>query len=121
MADALFAEPAEVASFAADLPEKYLACRDTGHVWRPFDARVDKTKGCYVRSHRCMNCRSLRHQHLTFSGGVIRTAYEHSDGYLSDIGRIAGEGRDVLRLESIQRALGKRQVRSLQRRYSEAS
>lgn len=114
------AEVEDVADFARHLPEKWLVCRDTGHVWRPFDAQVLKDKGCYERSHRCFNCKTVRRQHLTFRGAVLRTIYEHPEGYLSDIGRIVGEGRDALRLESLKRAIGGRKLHVLQRKFDEA-
>lgn len=110
----------DVASFAAHLSEEWLVCRDTGHTWRPFDAKVLQDKGCYERSHRCASCDTIRHQRLSFRGAVLGTTYDYPDGYLSNVGRIVGDDRDRLRLESLQRALGKRRLNSLQRRYAEA-
>lgn len=96
----------EIAAFAAELPEKFLLCRELGHLWRPYDAHWDTEHNCYVRVLRCTRCYTRRHQNLSSLGGVLASHYEYVDGYQSKgLGRIEKEGRDRLRLESITRTI----------------
>lgn len=98
------AEAAEVAAFAQSLPESYLYCRELGHNWKAWTARqVDDS---IERVLRCNRCRCERHQILTLTGGVHSNKYVHPEGYLHDgMGRIVGDGRDALRMESIKRTI----------------
>lgn len=102
-----YADPGDVADFAASLPEKFLYCREMGHNWRPFSAGRFKDGG-YERILRCVRCKTERHQNITSVGVVVSSKYVHPEGYLSKgMGRIVGEGRGVLRLESIKRIVNK--------------
>lgn len=93
----------DVREFAASLPERYLHCREMGHNWRPFSAGRYKDGG-FERVLRCTRCRTKRRQGIDGRGMIMASSYEHPPGYLSDgMGRIVGEGRGALRLESIQR------------------
>lgn len=98
------ADPGEVADFAALLPEKFLHCREMNHNWRPYTVGRHKDGG-YERVLRCSRCRTLKTQHLDRFGMLVGSAsYQHPEGYLhAGMGRIVGEGRGVLRLESIKR------------------
>jgi hypothetical protein len=94
---------ADVQSFAESLPEKFLYCREMGHNWRPFSAGRFRDGG-FERILRCTRCRTRRVQGISARGLVLSNRYEHPDGYLvQGIGHIVGEGRGVLRLESIKR------------------
>lgn len=109
VADEDFAENlGHVKDFAADLPEKYLHCRELGHLWRPWKAGVHPDGG-YERTLRCSRCGTKREQSLSSMGMVLSNNYKHPDGYLSPegVGRIVGEGRGLLRLESIKRVIAK--------------
>ena len=99
-----YADSGEVEAFAAELPEKFLHCREMNHNWRPFQVGRHKDGG-YARVLRCVRCRTRKTQHLDMMGMIVGTAkYEHPDGYLHvGMGRIVGEGRGLLRLESIKR------------------
>jgi len=99
-----YAEPTEVAAFAEDLPERFLHCREMNHNWRPFTVGSYKDGG-YERVLRCVRCRTRKVQHLDRFGMLVGNAkYEHPDGYLhKGMGRIVGESRGLLRLESIRR------------------
>lgn len=98
------AEPSEVESFAQSLKMSYLMCRELGHNWRPATARYVRSQKVYERSLRCVRCTCERQQVLDASGSIISTHYVHPEGYLhKGLGRIVGEGRDVLRLESLNR------------------
>lgn len=97
------ADLAQVEEFAAGLPKKYLHCRELGHLWRPYTARRHPDGG-FERTLRCSRCTTRRHQTLSSRGMVVSSHYEHPEGYLTQgIGRIAGDGRGLLRLESISR------------------
>lgn len=102
-----FANVGEVGAFAADLPENFLLCREMGHNWRPWAAQWSPQEQCYERILRCTRCKTERHQTLTNRGGVVTSHYQYPEGYQhKGFGRISGEGRDLLRLESITRAIG---------------
>lgn len=104
----LYADEAEVEEFAAHLPERYLHCREMNHNWRPFTVG-SHADGGFERVLRCVRCRTRKTQHLDSRGMIVGSAkYEHPEGYLhAGMGRIVGEGRGLLRLESIKRIASK--------------
>lgn len=91
------------------LPNSYLLCRDMGHLWRPFTARIAEGGGGYERTMRCTRCRTTRSQVLSMSGHVLSGGYTYQDGYLApkNTGRFDTVNRDGLRLESTLRLLSK--------------
>lgn len=96
----------EVAAFAANLPEEFLQCREMGHNWRPHSAKWVPQYHVYERSMRCSRCATERHQVLSDVGHVLSGGYHYPEGYAhKGFGRITGDGRDRLRLESIFRVL----------------
>jgi hypothetical protein len=93
----------DVQAFAEELPERFLYCREMGHNWRPFSAGRYKDGG-FERILRCTRCRTRRIQGISSRGLIISSRYEHPEGYLvKGMGHIWGEGRGILRLESIKR------------------
>ena len=98
------AELDEVTEFASGLPERFLHCREMNHNWKPFTVGRHKDGG-YERVLRCVRCKTEKTQHLDQYGMILGSAkYDHPDGYLHEgFGRIVGEGRGLLRLESIKR------------------
>jgi len=103
----LAAELDDVKDFASSLPERYLYCREMGHNWKPFSAGRFKDGG-FERILRCVRCRTKRYQGIDHRGIITASRYEHPEGYLTEgLGRIVGEGRGVLRLESIRRIVAK--------------
>lgn len=104
---ALGADRAEVAGFANGLSISHLHCRELGHNWRPWVARYDEEHNAYERALRCTRCRTERWETIGLSGAKLGSHYKYPDGYVAPagLGRIVGEGRDALRLESLQRAL----------------
>lgn len=93
----------EIQDFAAELPEKFLECRELGHLWRPWTARSNELGG-YDRTLRCTRCLTKREQVITARGIVHSNKYIHPEGYLhKGMGRIVGDGRGLLRLESVKR------------------
>lgn len=100
-----YADPGEVADFAAELPISHLHCRELGHNWKPWVARIAEDGG-FERALRCTRCRAERWQSLTRGGSIVSSHYVYPDGYIHEgLGRIVGDGRDALRLESLTRAL----------------
>lgn len=99
-----YASEGDVEDFAATLSDAYLQCRELGHNWRPHTAGRYKDGG-FRRTLRCPRCRTKKHQELSSRGQIMgSTHYTHPDGYLTHgMGRIVGEGRDILRLASIMR------------------
>ena len=101
-----YAERDEVESFAAGLSISHLQCREMGHSWRAWVARWDAEHNSYERALRCTRCKTERWEHIGTSGSKLGIRYVYPDGYTTEgIGRIVGEGRDALRLESLTRAL----------------
>lgn len=99
------AQLSDVEEFAASLPDKFLHCRELGHLWRPFTAGRHADGG-FERVLRCTRCKTKRQQSLNSRGMIMSNQYIHPEGYLTEgIGRIVGEGRGLLRLESISRVL----------------
>lgn len=103
----LGADPEEVAGFAHGLSISHLHCREMGHNWRPWVARYDEEHNSYERALRCTRCRTERWEDIGLSGAKLGTRYVYPDGYTAPagMGRIVGEGRDSLRLESVTRAI----------------
>lgn len=99
-----YAETGEVEEFAAELPETFLHCREMNHNWRPHKVGRHEDGG-YARVLRCVRCKTTKTQHLDLVGMIVGSSkYEHPEGYLhKGMGRIVGEGRGKLRLESIKR------------------
>jgi hypothetical protein len=89
------------------MKQTHLECRDVGHLWRPWTAREvhDQQLGRHwERTLRCTRCRAARTQLLTAQGAIVSNRYTYPDDYLrKGLGRIAGEGRDALRAESLRR------------------
>lgn len=104
-----YADRAEVAEFAQTLTISHLECREMGHNWKRWIARWIPEQHAYERALRCVRCRTERWQLLSDSGAVLPGGgYKYPDGYQHQgLGRIVGEGRDALRLESLRRDLEK--------------
>lgn len=97
----------EVREFAQHLPERFLHCREMGHNWRPYSAGRWEDGG-FERVIRCTRCKTKRFQGIDSRGLIVSSHYEHPEGYLSNgLGRIVGDGRGALRLESIKRIVSK--------------
>lgn len=112
-----FADPQEVADFAAGLESEWLFCRTYQHNWKPWSAHWSDHEGCYDVKIRCNRCTTKRVQKMSDKGTVLSSHYEYPEGYLhAGMGRIAGESRDVLRLESVTRVLTKQEERASKRK-----
>ena len=112
-----FADPQEVAEFAAGLEEDWLYCRTYQHNWKPWTASWSGELGCYEVSIRCNRCFTRRVQTMSDKGQVLSSHYEYPEGYLhAGMARIAGEARDRLRLESVTRVVANTEQRAAKRR-----
>jgi hypothetical protein len=101
-----YADRESVEEFAAKLSVSFLQCRELGHIWKPWTARFDEEHNSFERALRCPRCKTERHETLSLRGAKLKNHYVYPDGYTTDgLGRIVGEGRDALRVESITRTL----------------
>jgi hypothetical protein len=103
------ADPKAVADWSSGLPDSYVLCRDMGHTWRPFRATFNQDMNAYDRTLRCGRCRTERQQVIGLNGLILSGGYNYPDGYLSPSGsgRINGQGKGALRLESTLRLISK--------------
>lgn len=89
----------------AEIPTDYLQCRDFGHAWQPYTARLAGAE--YLSVIRCMRCGTERTRRIGQRGQVLATDYHYADGYqIHGLGRLTGTDRDMLRLASVQRLIG---------------
>lgn len=105
----------DVSSWAADLPSRFLECRDLGHNWRPLSAYLAELAlsdterlTVYEQTMRCSRCRTERFRRLgAATGTILGNGYAYPDGYLSppNTGRLTSSDRDGLRLEALTRTL----------------
>lgn len=110
-----YADADEVASYAHELRTSYLLCRELQHNWKPWSASWDDEHHNYVRRIRCTRCHTVKHQRVSRTGGVLASHYEYPDGYLhARLGRIVGDARDTLRLESLMRSINSPNLKAVE-------
>lgn len=104
------ADPKVVAAWSAELSDAYIQCRDMGHRWAPYTAKFDEVMNAYRRVLRCSRCKAKRAQHIGLSGLILGGTYDYPPGYQTPkgTGRIDGNGRGALRLESTLRLITKK-------------
>lgn len=91
-------------TFAGQLPQRLLHCRELGHTWRHWGVADEPEHHCYARTTRCSSCHTLRHWVIDYAGHVVSSHYTYPQGYLAS--NVApGLTRDPFRLEAIQREL----------------
>lgn len=96
----------EVMAWGEELPDAYLSCRDLGHTWRPFTASWDSQERAYRRVLQCSRCTTERTQWVSSSGHIAHgNSYNYPEGYTAPggWGRMDGQARDALRLQSVLR------------------
>jgi len=99
-----YADAAAVSQYAKGLSNEFLLCRTYRHPWQPETATWNKAYRYYHVTHICPRCGSRKHEEMSERGQVYSGWIEYAEGYLLEgVGRIAGDGRDVLRLTSIER------------------
>lgn len=106
-----YAKPRDVQAFAEGLKNQHLMCRTYGHGFNPYTvtrATAEGNKAVYFEQTLRCKCRVKRRLLLSRTGAIISSTYDYTEapGYLTQgIGRVVGEGRDVLRLEGITRLM----------------
>lgn len=89
-----------------DMRQDFIQCRDFGHAWRPFTARWMPAERVYHTQLRCSRCRTIRTRYINDHGQQVGHTYAYPDGYqIRGMGRMTGEDRDHLRLESVLRVV----------------
>lgn len=100
------ASRSDVKAEAKKMADEYLSCRDVGHTWRQF--RVVRVRGGYNRDLFCPTCKTNRHEFISRTGERLSSGYTYPKGYqLKGLGRVIGEGRNIIRLESVVRTMDK--------------
>jgi hypothetical protein len=102
MTDLGWATPAEAASAAQSWSLQVLECRTWGHNWQ-ITAKMFVARYRYYAMTWTCACGTQRHREMNKRGAVFATWYTYPDGYLSDVGRIAGDAKDVLRAAVMDR------------------
>lgn len=98
------ATPEQVVELAAEWPAAYVECRIDKHEWRPSTARHYPGFRYFHVVKVCHRCRTEKHQEIGEAGQLYASSYRYPTGYLTNgRGRIIGDSRDALRLESIKR------------------
>lgn len=99
----------EVETWSQDMPEAFLACRDYGHQWWPHTAHFSAREQAYDRTLRCKRCGTTRSQWISLRGEVLGGHYDYPEGYQAPpgSGRLDGDGRAALRLESTLRLVNR--------------
>lgn len=99
-----YAETREVERQATSWSDEVLECRVDGHMWRPARATHHTTYRYYYVVQRCPRCLCERHTEMTERGTITARWITYADGYLcKGMGRIVGDGRDILRLSALTR------------------
>jgi len=90
-----------------DIPDEYLACRDLGHAFQPWDVRRFRQE--YERVLRCSRCSTFKTQVLDRRGYIQRSWYQypeqqmengHAAYVLKGIGRMTVDMRAEIRVMS---------------------
>lgn len=80
--------------------EEQLLCRDLQHSWSPYGAK--STRDGFVRSLRCDRCSTLKDQHLSRDGYIVRTSMIYPAGYVRPgEGRMTRDERAELRVRNL--------------------
>jgi hypothetical protein len=122
LAEQRYASPSEVESQADQWSEDFLQCRLYGHPWRPSRATFNSRFRYYYVVQLCPRCLSERHAELNERGHIMASWMKYPEGYLTKkIGRIVGDGRDVLRLAALTRVYDVAKTRKVERPHSMAT
>lgn len=101
----------DVKHLAEELSEAYLHCRDYGHQWRMANAeRKGRTR---TRTMFCPSCKYNKYQTFDSRGVLIEQKHDYPEGYLiKGLGRIVGDTKGLIRLESIDRMIEKSEAKA---------
>lgn len=97
--------PKQARQLARGWSDEVLECRTLSHNWQPYRAVQNKRYKFYYIEHICARCKTVRWQEINFNGQVYAHGYRYAEGYLTapGTGRLTGEARDILRLETVTR------------------
>ncbi len=100
----------DVESFAAKLPDQYLACRRWGHAWTPLTVTWVGKGRYYEEVTECARCTAQKTTELDDAGFILRVkAYAYPDGYVqAGMGRLDRAGRSAYRSELLARSARRR-------------
>jgi hypothetical protein len=108
-----YATPGEVEAVTSQWSNAVLECRDMGHHWQRSDVAHVARDRYYRISDTCGRCDVTRYREMSERGHIYATTYAYPEGYLIEgLGRIAGDGKDVIRLASVLRDSHTREIRS---------
>jgi hypothetical protein len=95
-----------VEEHVAAMAIEHIQCRDFGHSWRPFSARIVPAMHMIREELRCARCTTIRVRDLGMRGQLLASSYDYVDGYTRQgMGRLTGTDRDLIRLASVQHLL----------------
>jgi len=95
-----------VRDIAKRYPDDFIACRDSGHRWKPVEAAWLQD-GHIERILECDRCDAQRIQILDKNGYVVAGTYHYSDGYtMTGVGRLDTDGRAIIRRTAVLKLLG---------------
>lgn len=89
----------------ADLPDRFIECRNDQHRWKMLRAGWDAEMHNYKVDHRCTNCRARRERRLGREGHVLSNRYQYPDDYLAPkgVGQYDKDSRATMRLAGVTR------------------
>ena len=93
----------DAADFASNLSDRWLACRELGHTWKPLTVQWATKDRVYDRRLRCSSCRTVRVQVLSKYGHTISNRYIYPEGYMAKGLQAGTYSRDLFRLEAVVR------------------
>lgn len=102
---------AEIERQVGTMKESHLSCRELRHQWDGYTARyMEGARNIIERTLKCKRCGGERDQQISgrdgsiiWSGNIV-----YPEGYLfKDVGRLTGEGMDIVRLASVTNQLFK--------------
>lgn len=105
----------DVRQLSQELSEAFLHCRDYGHQWRMANAerhgrgsRVIRTRTMY-----CPSCKYNKYQTFDSRGIMVEEKVDYPEGYLiKGLGRITGDTKGLIRIESIDRLIEKTEAKA---------
>ena len=91
----------------AQMTFEQLECRDFGHYWKPYTARILGGRlGGYEFTLICGRCKTKRYREMGRSGAVVKSKYVYEPGYLiHGLGQLNREDRDEFRLATVRAVL----------------
>lgn len=104
----------DVRDMIADMPDRFIQCRDLGHNWKIADS--EKTgrgrQAIRTRTLFCPSCKYNKYQTFDSEGTLVHETPDYPEGYLmKGKGRIDRHGKGQFRIASIDRYIEKKASR----------